>query len=93
MDNITRAEFQIYRENVAKSIQKIENGIAQVHELAASVRELAASVKQIAEIQEKQNDKIDNLQNKDGEMWRKLVSYAITAIAGAVIMQALKGGS
>ncbi len=93
MDNLTRSEFQIYRETVSKSIQKIENSIAQIHELAASVRELAASVKQIAETQEKQNDKIDNLQNKDGEMWRKLVSYAITAIAGAVIMQALKGGS
>lgn len=93
MDSITRAEFQMFRETVAKNIQKIENSISQVHELAASVRELAASVKQIAETQKKQNDKIDNLQNKDGEMWRKLVSYAITAIAGAVIMQALKGGS
>ncbi len=90
MEQITRGEFQIFRESVAKSIQKIENSISQVHDLAASVRELAISVKQIADNQQKMNTKLENLQQKDGEMWRKLVSYVITAVAGAAIMQAFQ---
>ena len=36
------------------------------------------------------NEKLESLQQKDGEMWRKLISYIITAIAGAVIMQAFQ---
>lgn len=90
MEFLTRAEFQIFREAVDSNVQKIEKNIAQIHELAASVRELAASVKQIADSQKKMNEKLESLQQKDGEMWRKLISYIITAIAGAAIMQAFQ---
>lgn len=90
MEYLSRAEFQIFRETVDNNVQKIEKNIAQIHELAASVRELAASVKQIADSQKRMNEKLESLQNKDGEMWRKLVSYAITAVAGAIIMQAFQ---
>ena len=33
----------------------------------------------------KQGERLEVLEARDGEMWRKVVSYAITAIVGIVI--------
>jgi hypothetical protein len=49
------------------------------------VRELALSVKQMAETQKKQGEKLEKLESRDGEMWRKVTSYIITTTIGIVI--------
>lgn len=90
MDYVSRTEFNLFRDTVEHNTEKIEKNLTQIHELAASVRELAASVRTIAENQKRLGDKIESLQSKDGEMWRKLISYIVTAIAGAVVMQAFQ---
>ena len=53
--------------------------------MTASVASLAKSVEQMAKTQEKQNKRLETLEARDGEMWRKVVGYAVTFIVGAVL--------
>lgn len=66
-------------------IQGLEEQIKQITDIAISVRELALSVKKMADTQKVQGDKLEKLEERDGEMWRKIVGHIITAIIGIVI--------
>jgi len=39
----------------------------------------------MAETQKVQGEKLEQLESRDGEMWRKISSYVLTAIIGAVV--------
>lgn len=89
---ITRAEHEEFckrldaennRQN--QRIKLLEDQTKQVTELALSVRELAQSIKQMAETQKEQGERLEQLESRDGEMWRKVTGYIITAIVGIVI--------
>lgn len=89
---ITRAEHEEFckridaeNERQNQRIKLLEEQTKQVTDLAISVRELAQSVKQMAETQKDQGEKLEKLESRDGEMWRKVVGYIITAIIGIVI--------
>lgn len=89
---ITRAEHEEFckrlededrRQN--KRLEILEEQTKQFTDLVLSVRELAQSVKQLAETQKVQGEKLDELENRDGEMWRKVSGYVITSIIGLVV--------
>ena len=89
---ITRAEYgefckRIDAENHRQNqrIKLLEEQTKQVTEIALSVRELALSIKQMAETQKEQGEKLEKLESRDGEMWRKVTGYVITTIIGIVI--------
>lgn len=89
---ITRAEHEEFckridaeNERQNQRIKLLEEQTKQVTDLAISVRELAQSVKQMAETQKDQGEKLEKLESRDGEMWRKVTGYIITAIIGIVI--------
>lgn len=89
---ITRAEHEEFRRRmeeehnrINKRMQLLEEQNKQITDIAISVHELAVSVKQIAEEQHEQGGKLEKLEARDGEMWRKVVGYIVTAIAGIVI--------
>ena len=90
--SITRAEHKEFckrleeednRQN--KRLEILEEQTKQFTDLVLSVRELAQSVKQIAETQKVQGEKLDELENRDGEMWRRVSGYVITSIIGLVV--------
>lgn len=70
---------------VNKRIELLEEQTKQITDIAISVRELAQSIKQMAETQKEQGEKLEKLESRDGEMWRKVMGYIITAIIGIVI--------
>lgn len=89
---ITRAEHEEFckrleeedrRQN--KRLEILEEQTKQFTDLVLSVRELAQSVKQLAETQKVQGEKLDELENRDGEMWRRVSGYLITSIIGLVV--------
>lgn len=89
---ITRAEHEEFRKRIDaennrqnQRIKLLEEQTKQVTEIALSVRELAQSIKQMAETQKEQGEKLEKLESRDGEMWRKVVGYIVTAIIGIVI--------
>lgn len=78
-----RVEAEDHRQN--KRLEILEEQTKQIIDLVLSVQDLARSVKQLAEIQKTQGEKLDELENRDGEMWRKVSGYVITAIIGLVL--------
>lgn len=68
-----------------KRIDALEDTVRQIGDLTASVKELAVSMKNMAKLQEQQGQDIEELKNRDGEMWRKVMGYIVTAVIGAVI--------
>ena len=78
-----RIDAENNRQN--QRIKILEEQTKQVTEIALSVRELAQSIKQMAETQKEQGEKLEKLESRDGEMWRKVTGYIITAIIGIVI--------
>lgn len=89
---ITRAEHEEFRRRIEEEhkrqdarIKLLEEQNKTITDLAVSVKELAMSVKQMAETQKEQGDKLEMLEGRDGEMWRKVVGYVVTAIVGIVI--------
>lgn len=68
-----------------RRITVLENKVGDIAELTASVGSLAKSVEQMAKAQEKQSQRLEALESRDGEMWRKVVGYAVTFVVGAVL--------
>lgn len=78
-----RMEDEHRRQNTR--ISKLEEMVKDISSLTASVASLARSVEQMAKAQEKQGERLETLENRDGEMWRKVVGYIITFVVGAVL--------
>lgn len=72
-----------------KRIDVLEDTVRQIGDLTASVKELAVSMKNMAKLQEQQSHDIEELKNRDGNMWRTVVSHLATTVVGAVIMYVL----
>ena len=93
MDNpISRAEHEEFAKRLEeenrrqdKRISLLEDSIRQTNALTASVERLATNMENMAKEQEKQGKRLETLEGRDGEMWRKIVGYCITAIIGIVI--------
>ena len=89
---ITRAEHEEFCKRIDaennrqnQRIKLLEEQTKQVIDLTLSVKELAQSIKQMAETQKEQGKKLEKFESRDGEMWRKVTGYIITAIIGIVI--------
>ncbi len=89
---ITRAEHEEFakrqddenrRQN--RRIEELEETVRQIGALAASVEKLASSMESMVKEQEKQGKRLEVLEGRDGEMWRKVTGHIITAIIGIVI--------
>jgi uncharacterized protein YoxC len=78
-----RMEDEHKRQN--KRISDLEIKVEDIGSLTASVESLAKSVEQMAKAQEKQSKRLETLEGRDGEMWRKVVGYAATFVVGAVL--------
>ena len=79
-------EVDAFLETVSLRYERLlEENTKQMTDIAISVKELAMSIKQMTEEQKLQCAKIETLESRDGEMWRKVVGYIITAIVGVLI--------
>lgn len=97
MENpITRAEHEEFRRNmeaehkrINKRLDGIENTSQRITDLYISVNNLAKSVENMVKIQQDHAQRIEFIENQDGEKWRftvKLIATAtVSAVVGAVI--------
>ena len=76
-------EEENHRQN--RRIEMLEETVQQIGKLTASVEKMATSLQGMVIEQEQQGKRLVALESRDGEMWRKVVTYAVTALAGAVI--------
>lgn len=68
-----------------KRIDALEDTVRQIGTLTASVEKLAISVESMAKAQEQQSGRLEAIEKRDGEMWRKVTGYIITAVAGIIV--------
>ena len=86
---ITRAEHEEFRRRLEeenrrqdKRISLIEDNVREMANLTTSVEKLATNMENMLKEQEKQGKRLEILENRDGEMWRKIVAHALTAFVG-----------
>lgn len=89
---ITRAEHEEFRRRLEeenarqdKRISLLEDSVRQTGALTAAVERLATNMENMAKEQDKQGKRLEVLEKRDGEMWRKVVGYIVTAVIGIVL--------
>ncbi len=78
-----RIDDEQHRQN--KRIDSLEQTVKEISSLATSVEKLANNMANMVKEQEKQGERLEALEGKDGEMWRTVVKYVLTTAIGIVI--------
>lgn len=78
-----RIDDEQHRQN--KRIDSLEQTVKEISSLATSVEKLANNMANMVKEQEKQGERLEALEGKDGEMWRTVVKYVLTTAIGLVI--------
>lgn len=89
---ITRAEHEEFRKRLEdedhrqnRRIEILKKSVQQLNALTASVEKLAVNMENMLKAQNQQAERLEALEGRDGEMWRKVTGYVITAVIGIVI--------
>lgn len=89
---ISRAEHEEFRRRMEeennrqnKRIDTLEGNVRQIGTLATSVEKLAVNMESMLKEQEKQGKRLETLEKRDGEKWRKIVETVITVIISGVV--------
>lgn len=78
-----RIDDEQHRQN--KRIDSLEQTVKEISSLATSVEKLANNMANMVKEQEKQGERLEALEGKDGEMWRTVVKYVLTTAIGIVV--------
>ena len=78
-----RMEEENHRQN--ERLRLLEDNVRQIGSLTTSVEKLASNMESMVKEQEKQGKRLEVLEGRDGEMWRKVIGYIATAVIGIVL--------
>ena len=78
-----RLEEENNRKNNRMEILK--ETVKQVASISTAVEKLALNMENMLKEQVTQGKRLETLESRDGDMWRKAVGYAVTAIIGIVL--------
>lgn len=91
-DLITRKEHEEFVRRMdeansrqSKRLEILETDVRQIGTLTTAVEKLAFSMENMVREQMKQGERLNELESRDGKMWRKVTSYIVTAVVGAVV--------
>ena len=89
---ITRAEHEEFRRRMEeenrrqdKRIELLEENTERLNTMNTSIEKLAVNMESMLKEQLRQGKRLEALEQRDGEMWRKVVSYVVTAAIGAIL--------
>ena len=68
-----------------KRLEILETNSKQLTTLVTAVEKLALSVENMAKEQASQGERLETLESRDGEMWRKATGYIISTVIGIVV--------
>lgn len=92
MEWISREEHEEFRRRIEDEHKRINHRLGtleeterQISQLTASVEKLALSVESMARTQTRQGERLEELESRDGQMWRKVSGYVVTTLIGAII--------
>lgn len=70
---------------INRRLEGVESSVKEINRLTLSVQSLAESVQRMCKEQERQSERLQVLESRDGEKWREVVKYLITGVVGAVV--------
>ena len=82
-EHTKRMEEEHRRQN--HRIDILEKAVEENRNLALSIERLTISVQNMVSEQRAQGERLEALEGRDGEMWRKVVGYVVTALIGGVV--------
>lgn len=91
---ISRAEHEEFARRIDaqekrqdRRLELLEENVREIGALTVSVQKLAQSLQSMVREQEQQGRRLQALESRDGEKWRKLMGYIATALtSGAVTL-------
>ena len=91
---ISRAEHEEFARRIDaqekrqdRRLELLEEKVREIGALTVSVQKLAQSLQSMVKEQEQQGRRLQALESRDGEKWRKLMGYIATALtSGAVTL-------
>ncbi|MCI9388389.1 MAG: hypothetical protein HFH54_01730 [Lachnospiraceae bacterium] len=78
-----RMEAEDNRQN--RRIEVLEKSTEQIQTLTTSVEKLAVNIENMVRQMEQQGKRLEALESRDGEMWRRAMAYLATAVIGIVV--------
>ncbi len=66
-------------------LDELDKKVSEIQTLATSVQTLATNMESMVKEQERQGKRLETLESRDGEMWRKVTGYVLTAVVGVVL--------
>ena len=89
---ITRAEHEEFRKRIEEEnnrqnrrLELVEDNMRQIGALTTSVEKLAVNMEGRLREQEEQSGRLRTLEGRDGEKWRKVMSFIVTGVVSAVV--------
>lgn len=85
--SITRVEHEEFarrmedeHQRISKRLSALEGKVDKTYELTVSVERLALNMSNMLKEQERQGQRLEALENRDGEAWRHVKYYVLTAL-------------
>lgn len=66
-------------------LTKLEKAVDENSKLSISIERLTISIQSMVREQQAQGKRLETLENRDGENWRKAISYLCTTIIGIIV--------
>ena len=90
MDTVAAPVCDEKMKRLEDRINGVETITQEIHKLTISVERLAITVQNMVTEQESQRKRLTEIESRDGDLWRTLLKYVITAVAGIAIGYAFK---
>ena len=98
-DVVTRREFEEYQRRLddkkaawdrdldaaKQEIKELRAELKEFQALTTSVAKMAQAVETMSKELEKQGERLEAIEKRDGEMWRKSIGYILTAAITAIV--------
>ena len=78
-----RLDSENARQN--RRIELLEDNMRQINNITTSVEKLAVNMEGMLKEQERQGERLKTLEGRDGEKWRQVAGYTITAVLSLVL--------
>ena len=70
---------------IFKTLEKLEKNIDNIHELSISVNNIANSVKLLAETTKEHNERLNNIEKREGEQFNYIIKQIVSAVIGITV--------
>ena len=89
---ISRAEHEEFSRRLEdwnkgedKRLELLGDNVREIGTLTASIERLTISVQGMVKEQERQGQRLETLEDRDGAKWRKLMGYIVSALVAGVV--------